>query len=397
MWLRVLRTVLYAVAVLSLPSSLPRAQAPTRPSPEPPLSFEQVKGLAISSAISTERFAKIVDERGLAVPVTTQLLQELRAAGATSAKLDILRGAPKPNSKREDGALATGSLKITCSPPECDIEIDGVKQGATTEGTKIIPGLAPAEVSVKLSKGDPPYLGKQRSAQIEAGKMSEIKEELLPSAETKRQFGRGAFDRVVLVLGGPEALATARNFRAQGELNVFDAAGARTSYEVRIKAILPVLLHADVSGAPGKKGALRLDPSSIVGGTAMKGTIPPLVEKCMRLYAEDQPTEIIGHIAAAKLAVMADEPKPTRLVASSTVETIPIEIDPETLLPTSIRRERNGVGTPEQVNWNDFRPLGKTQYPRDWLIKFSPESKEGCQVRFISVELGAELTEKDFK
>ena len=147
---------------------------------------------------------------------------------------------------------------------------------------------------------------------------------------------------------------------------------------------------------------MTIDPASKSGGPRTRGSVPPILTKGIRLFRDGQVAAVVDYIITQNMQVTAPnaasaETKPNVLVASSPVESISIQIDERSFLPTSFRRELRGVGSPEQVNWYDFRELGKTKYPYHMLIQFSPTSKEGVEFRFTSVELASDLALRDFR
>lgn len=380
-------------------SSSDAATSPVPVSTSAPLTLKQLTQLATEKRLTVERFAILISERKLAFIVTDEIVESLAQQGAPAEKLEVLKKMRPPPPEPP----ATGSLLVTCSPPECEIAINSRLYGATAGGKKIITGLALGRALIDLSKTDPSYFGKQIEATVEPNKIIEVpKVELKPTDVTRAQFGKELFEQTIRALGGRDALKGANAFVAEGECNAFDAQGARTSYHVRVRGLLPGLLSIDATDATGKKSSLILDSTGAAGGNRTKGAMPFILVKLATLLRDMQPVRVIENIDSRHMQLMADKPpslkEPGRFAASSPVSLYYIEIEPQTSFPVVVRHEVPGIGDAEQANWYDFVALGTSKFPRHVVLRYMQQhSKEGVEFVFRSVDPAPNLKRQDFK
>jgi hypothetical protein len=162
-----------------------------------PFTFDQVFRFIQENVIPPRRQKEAIQNRGVDFAPTPDLLEKLRAAGASDDMIELIswRGKPLPPKVVKPAPPKTGGVDITCAPPECDVSIGGVSKGGTGNGTLHVAGIPPGSAAVDLKRAG--YVEAQSTVMIEAGKVASLSVTLEPDRETKEAFGEQLFKKMV--------------------------------------------------------------------------------------------------------------------------------------------------------------------------------------------------------
>ena len=206
-------SALFVALAVSLPAQkvaenkLPSTQAKRVDDPflsGAPFNFDQLLKLVGDSPIPLRRRKDAIQSRGVDFSVTSELIDKLKAAGATDDVLDLIKGKAKPAAAAAVAHAVpkpppSGGMAVACDPPECEVSLNGKAIGPTLGGKLEIAKLTPGKWVVDFKKDG--YIGHQNTVAIEADHTASISTVLEPNTATQEAFGAALFKKMVEAVG----------------------------------------------------------------------------------------------------------------------------------------------------------------------------------------------------
>src|SRR6266404_4253120 len=227
--MRSIRTALFAlgtIALLAAPQAAPpdRKQPGVRKNADPflsgaPFTFEQVLRLLGQDAIPLRRRKEAIQNRGLAFTPSPEEIDKLKSLGASEEMLKVIKGKAAPvAASLPPKPPSAGRIALTCAPAECDISLNGTSLGHTQGGILELAELAAGSWTVDFKKDG--YIGFQSVVAVQAERTTPVSAVLTPNRATQEALGAELFRKVVLVLGGADALKELASTQAAGSATI---------------------------------------------------------------------------------------------------------------------------------------------------------------------------------
>ena len=383
--------------------STPKAKKSPAPTC-PPLTLDDLeKAIPV---VYEEQLRKIILNCGLAFSATPETLDRLKKSGASNELLQFISGLspgaqPPPAPAPPKEAPRAGPLTVGCSPPECEVLINGTSHGPTQGGSKVITALSPGKVFLDYRKDG--YESHQTALTLQPGAPLSHNITLAPTRAMKEKLGAEVFTRLVGSLGGEAGLRDVRTLTAGGKATLWDLNGTSTDWAVNARVQLPNRVYWEMEGAGVKWWVSRVGEKSKSGGSGkFRASVEAKeMEKNISEFLSYQLAALMDHIQNGKMRLLANAAKPAgpeglALRAEGDVESFNLTLGSD-LAPTKVVYESaSGLGSGLQVLYSDYRSLGQARYPMTMVVKFPDAAQHGMEIRLTKLEPNAKLRDKDF-
>jgi hypothetical protein len=364
-----------------------------------PLTFEQVLKLAAQDAIPLHRRKEAILNRGVDFSLTSDLADQLKAAGASEEILKAVRSkakplvaiAPPPPPKKDP----MGTVQLTCAPAECDISLDGTAIGTTQDGRlelKKRPGKLVIDFNAKG------YIGRQSTLMVEADRTIPVSMSLEPTRVTLEAFGADLLKKVVQAVAGDDGLRELTTVQATGSLTVWSTAGSSVRWTLLMRN------NPDRALFQAKAGAIlhevAFTGSEFTASKNLKGQDALDLPTDLGFIRDYQVSAVLARVSGPQFKVVANHPVPAAdeeypLVAENGTEKISIGLDSNLRPQKVLIGTTTGVGA-ALISYSDYFKGEKAFFPKTILIK--PEgSPHGIEVRFDTVDLSPKFNAADYK
>jgi PEGA domain len=400
--MRSIRTALFALGTIALLAA-PQAAPPDRKAPgvrknsDPflsgaPFTFEQVLRLLGQDAIPLRRRKEAIQNRGLAFSPSPAEIDKLKSLGASDEMLKLIKSKATPVvASLPPKPPPVGRISITCAPAECEISLNGTSLGPTQGGILELAELAPGHWTIDLKKDG--YVGSQSVVAVEAERTTPLSAVLTPNRATQEALGAELFRKVVLALGGSDALKELASAQAAGSATIpthdgksvrwtlfmrnrpdralFQAQAGKILYEVAFKG-------SEYKTSKNLKGQDALDLPGALG-----------------FIRDNQLSALISKLGDPRVKLLASHryPLPSEefaLTAESGSEKISISLD------NDLRPQRLQIAGSVLITWSDYVQTGQAYYPSTSQIK--PDGwPQGIDVHFDTVAPSPKLNDGDYK
>lgn len=291
-------------------------------------------GVRIDAGRFPEADNRVGDTRGsLSVPVRSgpaTILVEAPGYKPQRKPIEVPQGVDPPPVEF-DLEPQPGTLSVRCTP-DCFLKVNGAAQGDAPQPEWKL-ALAPREYELTVY-GSMDYEPEVRPVQIRPA--SELKETfVLKATAWAAMTGPEVLDKIVARLGGPEALATTLNYKAEGKISV---PNSKFDGQIRELSLSQSTLRWDIENRKGNyQVALKETNLSRKGDKAYN-------EKPMQELA-DQLDESLGASLRLRLPVLLDALRSDDLKLSKS------RVGEEVLLIAESENEKITVATD-----SNFRP-----------------------------------------
>jgi hypothetical protein len=391
---------LSGISGIAAPSD--QKQAHGRKSSDPflagePFTLDQVLLLLKQDAIPVRRRKEAIESRGVAFPLSAEVLAKLQSSGAPDDILEVIKSKAKTGqSAAEAKPVAKGMLNIACAPAECQVSLNGTKIGPTSGGKLELAGLTPGNWVVDFAKEG--FVGSQSSVVVEPAKSASVTATLEPDRSAREAFGKQLLKKMIQALGGDDGLKTLSSVQAVGSATFWAHDGGSVRWTLLMRNRMDRALFQAKSGRILHE--VMFDGSQFKASKNLKGDEALELPTDFGMIRDYQLPTLIARLLGPNYKIVADRVDPAAgedysLFAESGTEKIAIGLD-AALRPQRVKiTTETGIGS-ALITYADYVENGNAFYPKTMLIK--PEGKQqGIEVRFDRVELNPNLKDPDYR
>ena len=396
-----IRTALFALGAIAL-FAAPQAAPPDRKLPgarknnDPflsgaPFTLEQVLRLLGQDAIPLRRRKEAIQNRGLAFSPSPADIDKLKSLGASDEMLKLIKSKAAPVAVSLPPKPPLGRISVTCAPAECEISLNGTSLGSTKGGTLEMAELAAGAWTIDFKKDG--YIGSQSVVAVQAERTTPVSAVLTPNRATQEAFGTDLFGKVVLALGGVDALKELASTQAAGSATIPTRDGKSVRWTLLMRNRPERALFQAQAGKILYEVAFT--GSEYKTSKNLKGQDALELPTSLGFIRDNQFPTLISRLAdpRAKLLAIHRYPLPSEefaLTAEIGSEKISIDLDSE------LRPRRLQIAGSIIITWSDYVQSGKAYYPATSQIK--PEGwPQSIDVHFDTVAPSPKLTDGDYK
>jgi len=364
-----------------------------------PFTFEQMLKLAGQDAIPLHRRKEAILNRGIDFPLTPELADKLKAAGASEELLKAIRSKAKPVVAVTPPAPPKkdplGMAALSCAPAECDVSVNGTPIGSTKDG-KLELAKKPGKLVIDFSENG--YLSHQATVTIDADRTVPVAVVLEPNRATLEAFGAGLLKKVVQAVAGEDGLRELTTVQATGSLTVWSREGQSVRWTLLMRN------NPDRALFQAKSGSIlhevSFTGSEFKASKNLKGQDALDLPTDFGFIRDYQLSAILTKVSDPQFKVVANHAVPSgdeeyALVADNGAEKISFALDAQ-LRPQKVQISTStGVGS-VLISYSDYFKGEKASYPKTVQIK-PDSSPHGIEVRFDSVDLSPKFTAVDYR
>jgi len=340
------------------PQPAPRGQRGAAKS-QPALTLRQVIESLISLK-SSARVETLISSRGVQFQGNAAVLDVLKEFGAGPKLLAMIPIPPPPKATTPPAPKFAGPLDIVCAPKDCDVTIDNVRKGTTSQSRKTISGLPAGEVTVQVFTEGHEIV--TRRLQLQEGKPLEERFTLQQTRLAREQAARVSLLKALVSLGGTDGFAELGEIEGSGVLHWIDVDGQRQEWSMtftkRIGRDL-VMTFKTKDGQCSASILLQATKQECKGDLRRGGD--KIADQATTLFLSYQLQDILQTLL--KRPLILSESNENRLESSDVRDLYVLTLDKDGLPAELVYQMRETDSPPIYIQYSNYLNLSKSRYP----------------------------------
>jgi hypothetical protein len=320
-----------------------------------------------------------VQKRGVRFGGDQQILEMLKALGASDELLKLIPAPPPLPPPPPPLPKVSGPLTIACQPSKCEVIVNDHYYGVTEDGPRVIKDIPAGMASIQVrSDGFEPEM---RSVNLPEGSSHGENFVLRPTLTLRRQRGYSLLVRVVSAFGGVEGLAAISEMSGVGTAALPDEDQQLREWEMRfvgrqgwpsmrflssqVECEAPASADVPTATCEGKPKKAKLEATR-------KAKLEATTAKAAELFRDSQFATLLARLLTR--AVIESDSEVRKIETEGGPDSFLLSLDDQGL-PTEIVYRAKPDAEPLTIRYSKYLMENRLRYPGRIEVLESPNEK----------------------